>query len=508
MNVAQALFITASRQPKHPAILHNDEVITYKQLLDDVERLAGSMAGLGIKPGDRVAIFMGNYPEYITSYFAVLTIGASVVPINPIYQSPEVSFIVNNAKAVAIIADTGYMGTLRNARFDTVKHMILAGAGEYPGALRLSDMVSCGGPGFTPIDRLPGDTAQIIYTSGTTGVPKGAMITHANLEWMSMICRDTFQLKPEDRVVCVLPLFHAYAKVQAMLTPVTAGATIILISKFEPGTVMRQMVTRKATIFFGVPTMYVMFVNSPEVEEYDFSNLRVAVSGGASIAVEVIHKVREKMGLEICEGYGLTESTVMSTMNPYHGMKKIGSIGLPIPDVQIIIVDEENQEVPAGQTGELLVRGPNIMKGYYNNLEATAAALRDGWLHTGDVASIDEDGYFYIVDRKKDMIIRGGFNVYPREIEEVIFTHSKVAEVAVIGVPDPVFGEESKAFIVLKGGEQASGNEIIEFCRSRLARYKVPKFVAFVNTIPKTSTGKIDKKALRAMNTEETGGNG
>lgn len=501
MNASEVLFDTVQRQPKKTALIFKDELYTYRQLAEKVKQLANGMRDIGINPGDRVGLFMRNYPEYIISYFATLSIGACVVPLNFIFQEKEVTFILNDSEAVAVIADSEFVDTIDRSKpnLTTIKHIITAGGAPVSGKRSLEDIMKSS-DGFEIIQREVDDIAQIIYTSGTTGTPKGAMIPHSNLKWMAGTCQTFYRIGSEDRVLCVLPLFHAYAKLQCMLSPINGGATVVLMDKFEPLSIMKEMVGRMVTVFFGVPTMFVMLVNSPYVDNYDFSNLRCCVSGGASIPVEIIKSVKEKMNIDICEGYGLTECTVLSTCNPYDGVHKHGSIGPAIPGVEVKVFNADDKEVPVGEIGELVIKGPNVMKGYYNKPEETGHSLRNGWLHTGDMAIMDEDGYLYIVDRKKDMYIRGGYNVYPREVEEVIFTNQKVVEVAVIGVPDRVYGEEGKAYIVLKNGENASEAEIIDFCRSKLAKYKVPKYVEFVDELPKTATGKLNKKALRQFN--------
>ena len=345
---------------------------------------------------------------------------------------------------------------------------------------------------FHPIQRHPNDTAHIIYTSGTTGRPKGVMITHANLNWLSITESSMLRVTPRDRVLCTLPLYHVDGNLQCMLTPFVHGATVYLKERFNTNDVLETINKEKITMYFGVPTMFTMLVQSPIVQALDFAILRVCGSGGASIATEIIKKVKEVMKVDILEGYGQTESTAQITMNPYQGKQKIGSAGYPSPGVEVKIVNAENKEVNQGEVGRCCLEEPNVMKGYYNKPAETKEIFQDRWVVTGDLAYQDEEGYLFIVDRKKDLIIRGGYNVYPREIEEVLYQHTNIVECAVIGIHDDLLGEEIVAYIVCKG--DFNEHELKEHCKKFLVHYKVPRIFSCVESLPKSTIGKNIKK--------------
>lgn len=498
MNIIELFMSSAQRKPDKVALAFKGEKYTYQQLLEQIFRVAYGLKQLGITDNKNVGLMMTNRPEYVITYFAVLAVGASVVPINPLFKEQEVTYILNDSEAEFLFIDELALKTVE--RLTTVipeKLKIISCAVRQMvkyiewNSLLTSQVIE------QPVQRKINDIAQIIYTSGTTGHPKGAMITHSNLNWMTIACGSNFDVRPNDRVMCALPLFHAYAKLQCLLSPVTQGATIYLEERFEPKSILQSMEKNQITVYFGVPTMYTMFVNLPEIKEYKLGYLRACFSGGASIPVEIIEKVKETMGVEICEGYGLTESTVGLTCNPLRGVKKIGSVGLPMAGVELKIVDSVGKEVELKQIGEIIFTGPNAMNGYYKKPEETENAIKNGWVYTGDLGYQDQDGYIYIVDRKKDMIIRGGYNVYPREIEEVIYTHKNVVECAVIGRPDPLYGERIVAYIVTK--DTSNEEEFIKYCKERLVHYKIPDYICFLDELPKSGTGKILKIPLKRL---------
>jgi long-chain acyl-CoA synthetase len=498
MNVIELLMSTTQRKPEKVALVFKGEKYTYQQLQEQIFRVAYGLKQLGITDNKNVGLMMTNRPEYVITYFAILAVGASVVPINPLFKEQEVTYILNDSEAEFLFIDELALKTVERLTTVLPKELKIISCAKrqmekyIPWISMLTSQAI-----EQPVQRKITDIAQINYTSGTTGHPKGAMITHSNLNWMAIACGSNFDVWPTDRVLCALPLFHAYAKLQCLLSPVTQGATIYLEERFETASVLKSMEENQITVYFGVPTMYTMFVHFPEISAYNLEHLRACFSGGASIPVEIIEKVKETMGVEICEGYGLTESTVGLTCNPVRGMKKIGSVGIPMAGVDLKIVDSEGIDVDLKQIGEIIFNGPNAMKGYYKKPEETENAIKNGWVYTGDLGYQDEEGYIYIVDRKKDMIIRGGYNVYPREIEEVIYTHKNVVECAVIGRPDPLYGERIVAYIVTN--DNNNQEEFIRYCKERLVHYKIPDVICFIDELPKSGTGKILKVPLKKL---------
>jgi long-chain acyl-CoA synthetase len=469
-------------------------MITYEELAAQVREKAVGLRKYGVRNGSHVGLMMANKPEYVIAYFSLLSLGATVVPINPTFKENEISYILNDSESTALIVDEVGLSEVKEAvpGLSSVKTIFsLPKDDSFVWWAEVKGEVE----DFFLVDKEHDDHAQIIYTSGTTGKPKGALITHGNLEWMSRTSAEVLELSREDRVLLVLPLFHAYAKLQGLLQCVLKGCTIYLEERFIPDMILQKLSDHQITIFLGVPTMYTMFVNSPKIKDLDFSSLRIAGSGGASLPLEIIDKVKAEMGVEIGEGYGQTESTVMISCNPSDIKKKHGSVGVPLPGIDLKVVDPSGREVPVGEVGEIIFKGPNAMKGYYKKEVETNETIKEGWLYTGDLGRQDEEGYLYIVDRKKDMIIRGGYNVYPREVEEVLYTHPDIVECAVIGESDPVFGEEVAAYVVTKVSR--TPEDIISFCKLQLAHYKVPRKIYFLPELPKTTTGKILKTPLR-----------
>nr|WP_263326523.1 long-chain fatty acid--CoA ligase [Neobacillus sp. Marseille-Q6967] len=494
MNISKILLNTADVAPSHPAIIFRDKRITYKEFSQSVKEKAAGLRNYGIKNGSHVALMMANKPEYAISYFSLLSIGATVIPINPTFKENEITYILNDSDAEAIIVDEIGLCEVQKARESLASVKTFVSLGKVENFVPW-DEIHEDSYDFLLEPKKADDNAQIIYTSGTTGRPKGALITHGNLKWMSETSAEILELTDEDRVLLVLPLFHAYAKLQGLLQCVLKGCTIYLEERFIPNVILQKLSDHKISIFLGVPTMYTMFVHSANIRELDFTNLRIAGSGGASLPVEIIEKVKTEMGVEIGEGYGQTESTVMISCFPSDIAKKIGSVGVPLPGLELKIIDPNGREVPVGEVGEIIFKGPNAMKGYYKKEEATNETIQDGWVYTGDLGRQDENGYLYIVDRKKDLIIRGGYNVYPREVEEVLYTHPNIVECAVIGESDPVFGEEVAAYVVTK--TTTTPDDISDFCKQQLAHYKVPRKIYFLTELPKTTTGKILKTPLK-----------
>lgn len=493
-----------SRQnfPDKVAVKFKASQWTYAQLDDQINQAANGLKKLGIGKGDRVGLLMINSPYFIISYFAVVKLGAIVVPINVMFKGGEIAYLLNDSQAVALITGPMFMPLVNELRgqLKTVKDVVLIDIGtEQPaeGVVSLSRMLA-----EEPVElevnyQVDGDdVAAFLYTSGTTGNPKGAMLTHNNLVINADQTRVATDSTCDDKTLCVLPMFHSFAWTTCVSLPLLCGGSIVIMESFVPQAFLQTVIEEKITIIACVPTMYMVMLQVPNVNPADFQNIRLAYSGGAALPVEVLKKFDEKYGVKLLEGYGLSECSPVCTVNPWKGVRKPGSIGILIPQMECRIVDADGNDVTQGTPGELLFKGPNVMKGYFNLPDATEEALKDGWMHTGDIGYMVEDGYYYIIDRKKDLIIVGGLNVYPREIEEILYTHAKVAEAAVIGVADKLRGEMVKAFVVLKQGESATEREIIKYCQERLANYKLPKTVEFVDDLPKTSTGKILKRAL------------
>lgn len=534
---------TSAKSPGAPALIYFGAKISYGQLQDHVNRLAAGLQALGLAKGDRVALMMPNCPQFAISYFGAMRAGAIVTATSSMYTAREVVHQWNDAGATIVIADRRLYPTIKAAipQLSSVRHIILTGMRQYYprhfqelcGALRSSSRarrtarLKLSSTGVTPtrgpaiheweellrVSRTPrphglkqSDVACLQYTGGTTGTSKGAMLTHANLlinacqanRWLTV-----GKIKPE-MLVAALPLFHIFAMNCVMISGFLAGATVVILPRFELRAALNVIRDYQPTIFHGVPTMYVAFNGAPQVERYGFNSLRICMSGGAALPAEVREKFEALTGGKLVEGYGLTETSPVTHINPPSGSPKIASIGLPIADTEARIMDLETgtREMPVGEVGEIVIRGPQVMKGYWNKPEETALVLRDGWLYTGDIAKKDADGYFYIVDRKKDMIIAGGYNIYPREVEEVLFECPKIKEAAVIGVPDTYRGETVKAFVVLRDGVAATietTEQIIAFCRERMASYKVPRKVVFRDSLPKSGVGKYLRRELRNL---------
>lgn len=474
-----------------PALVYQGQQITYGELVEWIDAYARLFQELGVRPGERVAICSPNCPEFIYSYLGALQAGAIVVPLNLMLTREEIAFIIRDAGCSTmvihrvIVERTGLAP--QQAAALGLKHLLVL---DEKTAARAQ-----AAPPAPPVTASEEDICVFLYTSGTTGRPKGAMLSHRNfladIEAMDAVSN----LGPENNFLCVLPMFHSFAWTTSVLLPLYLGSTITIKESFQPKDTLKTLTEENITVFCGGPSMYAVLLRMGEKGQ--FKTLKFAISGGAPLAAEVQRGFEEKYSFPLVEGYGLSEAAPVVCLNPLYGVRKPGSIGLPLPGVEVKVVDDNDQEVPVNEVGELVVRGPNVMAGYYNQPEETAAALRGGWLHTGDLARRDEDGYFYIIDRKKDMIILGGFNVYPREVEEVLLTHPAVQEAAVVGVGDPLKGETVKAYIVLKEGASADRRQLQEFLKEYLAAYKIPRLFEFVAELPKSPTGKVLKKLLK-----------
>ena len=503
-NLADHLSQTARQYPDRPALVLGDEVISYKQLDEATARVAALLAGWGVGPSERVGVMLPNLPEFAIAYYGALRAGAVVVPMNPLLKEREVSFYLSDSGAKLLFASAGFAGPATAGANATGSQCIVTGP-ESP----LDELLAGVAPSREVARRQAEDTAVILYTSGTTGTPKGAELTHANLARNAEVSLGLFTLGPDDVILGALPLFHAFGQTCGLNTAVLAGAALALVPRFDAGAVLETIEQRRVTVFEGVPTMYAALLHHPDRERFDVSTLRVCVSGGAALAVEILHAFESAFGCLVLEGYGLSETSPVACFNHPDRERKPGSIGTPVDGVQMRLVDDDRREVGPGEAGEVAIRGHNVMKGYWQCPEATATAIdADGWFYSGDIGRIDEDGCFFIVDRKKELIIRGGYNVYPREIEEVIYEHQAVREAAVIGIPHPDLGEEVGAAIALKRDSEVDPAELRNFVKERVAAYKYPRHVWLVDELPKGATGKILKREIKAPESVTTAAKG
>ncbi len=531
--VPELLRRTAKEHPDRPAMSFYGRQFTYGELDEMTDRFAAGLKGLGVKRGDRVSLLLPNTPHFLIAFFGVLRAGAIVVQTNPLYTARELENLYNDAGLETVVAMDLFWPNLAKAKPQTqVKQVVVGDVKEFlpsplrqlypirkrsdlkkqghwplripdePWIHRFSDLLaSRPDTGPAPAIRPAEDVAVLQYTGGTTGIPKGAMLTHRNLvaNALQTISWLPTQGPNQERFLGAIPLFHVYGLTTVMTGPIALGAEIVLHPNPRDIKAILKLINKtKPSIFPGVPTMYIAILRHPKVSKYDLKSIKACISGSAPLPNEVRHQFDAVTGGRLVEGYGLTEASPVTHSNPLFGVIKEG-IGVPFPDTDSKIVDmgDPSRDLPQGQVGELAVRGPQVMKGYWNKPEETRLVLRDGWLLTGDIARMDEDGYFFIVDRKKDIILCSGYNVYPREVEEVLFMHPAVQEAAAIGVPDPYRGETVKAFVVLKPGMTATAEEIIAFCEEKLAPFKVPKKVEFAKELPKSMVGKVLRRELR-----------
>lgn len=487
----------AENRPDKVFLYFHDLEVTYRQLDEITNRLANGLTRLGIRKGEKICLLLSNRPEFVYVFLGGPKVGAVLVPINIRLKAEEVQYIVENSDATVIVTEDAFLPLIQAIRptCPKIQHVVVIGEPERQEVIPFSRLLEAPAS-EPPVEILPQDEMGIIYTSGTTGKPKGVVLTHENYYVNSQQGVMVSRMGPDERAMCILPLFHVNGQVVTILMPLQAGGSLILTEGFSPKTFFHHITRYRATTFSGVPTVYSILLHAPEAEHYDLSGLRMCICGAAPMPVEVLTRFEKKFNTKIIEGYGLSEGTCASTLNPIEGERKIGSVGVPLPGQEIKIVDDHDRELPPGQVGEVLIRGRNVMKGYYKNPEATAEALRGGWLHTGDLGYRDEDGFLYLVGRKKEMIIRGGVNIYPKEIEEVFYRHPKVKEAAVIGLPDEIWGEEVACCLILKEGETWTEEDVIAYCQEHLADFKCPRKVFFVEAFPKTATGKIQKHLL------------
>jgi long-chain acyl-CoA synthetase len=499
-NLAAILTETAHAAPDKPVAVFDGGQLRYGELDRASDRVAANLAAAGIMPGDRIALQLPNIPQFLISYFGILKAGAVVVPLNVLLRAPEIAYHLEDSGALVLITWEGVLA-------EAVKGAEAAGSGAIfavghaagaAGAMPFERLLDGVAPPVEMAMRQPADTAVVVYTSGTTGQPKGAELTHIQLYMNADIPGRLFDVQPDDVVITVLPLFHVFGLSSILDVCVRFGCTMSLIPRFTPAAVLAAIQRDRATIFEGVPTMFADLLAYPDLGRYDLSSLRVAISGGASIPAPVLDAFEERFGLVILEGYGMTETASTTTFNPSAAERRAGSVGKPIWGTQTQVWDDEGCPLPPGpeHVGEIVTRGLHVMKGYLNRPEATAEAFTGDWLHTGDLGYFDEDGFLFILSRKKELIIRGGYNVYPSEVENVLHAHPAVAEAAVVGVPDERLGEEVMAVVIARATVELREIELVAWCRERLAAYKCPRVFQFRSELPKNTLGKVLKDEL------------
>jgi long-chain acyl-CoA synthetase len=513
LNLAVLLEDSARNVPDRVAVACGPTRLTYAELDAKASQVAGALAARGIGPGDRVALSCPNLPSFPLVYYGILKTGATVVPLNIMLTEREIAYHLEDSTARAYFCFEGTpelpVGQAGRAAFkatESCEHFVLLTADPHatspsPGTETLAEFTHRQPAGFASAATSETDTAVILYTSGTTGQPKGAELTHSGVVHNALLANRLFGLHPHDVHLLTLPLFHSFGQIVQMNAGFAAGATIVLLPRFSAATALELMQAEQVTFFAGVPTMYHALLNCEDTGRFDLATIaarmRIAVCGGAALPVELLRRFEERFGVPILEGYGLSETSPVATFNRPDRPRRPGSIGLPVWGVEVKILKENGSEAKDGELGEITIRGHNVMKGYFRRPEATAQAIdRDGWFRTGDIGTRDAGGYLYVVDRKKDMIIRGGFNVYPRELEEVLLTHPAVSLAAVVGVPHPSHGEEVKAFVVRVPGAALTDADLIAWCKQNMAAYKYPRIVEFRDSLPMTATGKILKREL------------
>ncbi|MCC6796458.1 MAG: long-chain fatty acid--CoA ligase [Candidatus Hydrogenedentes bacterium] len=515
LNLAIILENSARERPNHTAIVYGQFRLDYQTVNAMANQVANGLVKAGIRKGDKVALSCPNLPYFPIIYFGVLKAGAVFVPLNVLLRDREVAYHLSDSDARIFICfegtqelpigKVGYEGFKEAGTCDHfyIIPTVPGGESPLPGVPTLSELMQDQPSTFETVQTRPDDTAIIIYTSGTTGRPKGAELTHSNNLMYSMTSRKLLNGSPDDVTLAVLPLFHSFGLNALLNSSIYGGATVVLHTRFEPGAAWRTFEEEGVSVFAGVPTMYWDLLNYPEADKFNLekirSTMRLGVCGGAPMPVDVMNRFQDKFNIKVLEGYGLSETTAGCSFNRIDMPQKIGSIGVPIWGMEMRAVDEAMNELPVGQPGEIVIRGPLVMKGYYKRDEANEEVFRGGWFHSGDVGYKDEDGYYYIVDRIKDMIIRGGFNVYPREIEEVLMTHPDISLAAAIGIPHDEYGEEVKVYVILDNGSTMTTEEVLAYGKKQLAAYKYPRMVEIVKSLPIGPTGKILKTELRKI---------
>lgn len=494
-NLATNLVTTAQAHPDKVAIKLDDAELTWSQLHGLAAQAAGALRAAGLEPGDRVSLILPNVPAFPVLFYGTLLAGGTVVPMNPLLKAQEIEYFYSDSGAKFSFVWGDFLAEAQGGAEGTSTKVIASGpVGPSAEDLPAGEAIP------SPVERAGDDTAVILYTSGTTGRPKGAELTHDNLDLNAMrSAENIIQMTTEDVVMGCLPLFHVFGLTCGLNAAVRTGATLTLIPRFEPGKALEVIQRDQVTIFEGVPTMYGAMLHHPSVTDTDVSSLRTCVSGGSSLPEQTLTEFEATFGVQLLEGYGLSETSPVASFNMPSAPTKPGTIGRAIPGCEMKLIGDDGQDVGPGEgVGEIAIRGDNIMKGYWGKPEATAEAIPDGWFRSGDIASVDEDGYYTIVDRKKDLIIRGGMNIYPREVEEVLYTHPDVLECAVVGVPHPELGEDVGAAVSLREGASGDVAEISQYVKDRIAAYKYPRTIWVLDELPKGPTGKILKREIHA----------
>ena len=498
-NLASVLTDATERNSDRTAIKLDDFEVSYERLNEASARAAALLKEKDLEPGDRVGIMLPNVPQFAVAYYGVLRAGGVVVPMNPLLKKREAGFYLEDPQAKLLFAWHEFEDAAEQAAKDAEAELVLVEPGKFEQLLGEHE------PDFDVIDRDEDDTAVILYTSGTTGKPKGAELTHSNLLKNAEAGVSLAGASTDDVLLGALPLFHSFGQTCGLNAGMSAGATLSMIPRFDPGKALEIIERDGVTVFQGVPTMFTAMLHDDSKDDVDVSTLRVCMSGGSAMPVEVMKGFEEQFGCKVLEGYGLSETAPIASFNHPDRERKPGSIGTPIEGVEMKLVDDDGNDVDAGDVGEIVIKGHNVMRGYWNQSEATEEAIKDGWFFSGDMGKVDEDGYFTIVDRKKELIIRGGYNVYPREVEEVLYEHADVLEAAVIGVADDEMGEEVGAAVVLKEGAEVSEDDLRDYVKGEVAAYKYPRKVWFEDELPKGPTGKILKKDIEAPGQSESG---
>jgi len=497
MSILNVLKQHASNTPNAPAIVFEGNEWSYSELYKNAQKIAGYLQQQGYQKGDIVAQFMLNSDSFMAVYYGVQLAGLTIMPVNTKLAPPEVEFIFGHSEAKLLIFDEKIEQTIANSTH-SFKEKI--------NSEKISEILNTDDAGFTEVAMGADDTAVVMYTSGTTGKPKGVQLSHRNVYETAEIWSESMKMTSKDRMYVCTPLFHCAGSHVFAVPTMYRGGAVIIEEAFSPDRTLKNLVDTKATIFFGVPAMYTILLNKPELKNYNFENLRMFVYGAAPMPYELVKRLKDtfpKVKVQNC--YGQTEnSPAASSLTDQDALTKIGSVGRPLPRTEIKLVDALGEEVPLGEVGEICVKGPQVMKGYLRNPEETSRTIQNGWLHSGDLGRFDEEGFLYIVDRKKDMIIRGGENIYPIEVEEVLYQIPQVLEAAVVGVPHEVYGEVPKAFVVVKAEQSLTADEVLAYCATQLAKYKIPMEVEFLEELPRNASGKVLKHTLRPRVSETT----
>ncbi|MFY0409628.1 long-chain-fatty-acid--CoA ligase [Solicola sp. PLA-1-18] len=492
-NLAQNLVTTAGEHGDRPAVRLDDAVLTYDALSEAAQRVTALLASRGVGPGDRVGLVLPNVPAYPVLFYGAVAAGAVVVPMNPLLKAREVEYYLTDSGASVVFAWHEMADEAAKAAGSVGIDCVTVDPADFDSLLADHE------PSTDVADRDDDDTVVLLYTSGTTGQPKGAELTHANMATNASVSAETLiELTPDDVVMGCLPLFHCFGLTCGLNAAVLKGACLTLVPRFDAAKALEVVGRDGVTVLEGVPTMYAGMLHSPDAGSADVSSLRTCISGGSAMPVEVMRKFEETFGCVVLEGYGLSETSPVASFNRPDIERKPGSIGVPVRGVEMRVLDDDGNDVDAGEVGEIAIRGENVMKGYWGREDATAESIPDGWFRSGDMAKQDDDGYYFIVDRKKDLIIRGGYNVYPREVEEALYEHDAVAEVAVVGIAHDELGEEVGAAVALKDGQEATVDELRDFAKENLAAYKYPRELWLVDELPKGPTGKILRREVHA----------